>query len=203
MTGFLEKIKIAKYMNKRIIFSSLFFALATICLILAQNSSNALDDLSENKTHTILSFIGVKLSATEIKVSMNEYLLRYLSTDIKSNYENTNFTVIQAEPDNPSLISYYNPNLTDWFDSKDNVQFYFGDVGNLNSIRPLWYSKESDFMQILLNANSDFNEKIRDVKKQRDRYILFALLFNIAGIIILSSALSKVTRDNSVIEKKV
>jgi len=184
--GSIESFRLNKAYNIRFTFGTIFMIISAIFLLLSQQNSYKLDDLQNNRSETLLTFLSVKLGVTEIKVSMNEYLLRYVSSDIRRKYENEDFNVTQAEVD-PFSINTYNPNLTEWFNQKTNVQSYFTDVGSLNSQRPEWYKLEEQFLTILVKADEEIIEKITSAKKWRNIYIWLSAISNIIGFLFFFS----------------
>ncbi len=182
---FLERVLLKRHLNKRMIFAMVLFTIATISIVLSQSKDMELNELQNKRVEMLIGTIGVKLSFTEIKVSMNEYLLRYLSSDIQNKFVNEQFEVIQAVPGKGVEIVEFSPNLTSWFDEHQNIQWYFGDVGNLNSVRPMWEKSEANFMEYLLGTNIDFERKIKTKKFQRDFYRTLSYVFNILGILVL------------------
>jgi hypothetical protein len=195
-----EKIQIKKYVRAKDIISGLLFVGGTLLLILAQKESHSVDELQNNRTETILEFVGVKLGITELKTSMNEYLLRYLTSQQIYNEEmnNTYSLFCVNTPSGETIQGEFQANLSACFDPQANLQYYFNDTSSLNCERSVWYQKEAEFSEILLQADKEILNKINTHKNSRNNFENIAiLLYGLGFLIALSSIRVKESKNNS------
>jgi len=152
----------------------MFLIFASISILINQFSSSKVNSYQTEIIQQLTSAIDIQVKVTDIRLAMNEHLLRYLvsiNPEINKTAEHlsqqVNYTFTKEDV------------LRDYFMSDDELTFYFLEVAALNMARPFWENQTAEAMLLTF--------RIRH--KELPSWVLIENISNICTLIFLVAGL--------------
>ena len=162
---------------------SIFIIIASILILLSQVSSSIVNNYQNDINQRLVSAIDTQIKVTDVRLAMNEHLLRYIIS--------INPTINKTAEKLSQQVNYSFTKedvLRDYFTPSTQLTYYFLEVANLNDMRTHWETEsfEALLLTFEIKKNKMFIWGIIETISN-----LSAFIFLILGILCYNKSFKK------------